>query len=347
MALYERELIVAESATASIPGSGGEARRQDAVASLVGDHGQLFVVADGHEDTGWGGRAAELVVETVLNFFRRWDGRGARKMLVEAVGMANSAMRRAAEKDAHLKDVAVSATLMHYHDNALRIVHVGKCRAYRQRNYVIDQLTADHTSQVGDFSRAAGPIRNPVIVLDRAIGLSPIVEVDVSDANFVQPGETYLICSDGLTAHLNDVEIGRYCLAGEPAKVCDALLGLAGEHSDEGSISLGMIKFSAQASQPQTSTDFDNPIGPSSMRLGTDIPVAGFSFGELSPLWKVRIILLGVLVAWFALLVVAWVGFDRNEASMLWPLLIGLAFSTAPLVMMFRWRRGRKGGRKL
>ncbi|MDP8223031.1 MAG: protein phosphatase 2C domain-containing protein [Candidatus Lernaella stagnicola] len=345
MGLYDREPIAVTSATASIPGAGGAGKSQDAVGSLITDRGYMFVVADGHDAGGLGGRAAKLAVETILDTFRHWDGRGARKMLVNAIGMANAALRNAQQRDARLEEIGVSTTLMHYHEGALRIAHVGKCRAYRQRNYVIDQLTEEHVSHMGDYP-GGHRSQQTVVVLDRGVGLQDMVEVDVSDALVAQPGETYLLCTDGLPTNVSDMEIGRYCLAGDPAKVCDALLNLAAEQGSKASVSIAMISFST--APPRTAApDEGNPIGPSSMRLGPDTPAAGFSFRDLSPWWKLRIFALGVLVVWFVLLVVAWVGFERDEVSMLWPLLLGLVFSTAPIIMMIRWRRGRKGRRRI
>jgi serine/threonine protein phosphatase PrpC len=344
MALYAREPILAESATAVIPGARGDLKRQDSAGRLVTAHGELMLVADGHDDTGMGGHAAALVNETVLDFYRAWDGKQARRMLVDALGMANAALRDAAKQDQRLRDIGVSTTVLHHHEGALRIAHVGKNRAYRQRNYVIDQLTEEHILQGGRQARAAGT--PTAVVLDRAVGLYPIVEVDVSDAHFVQPGETYLVCTDGLTMYLSDVEIGRYCLAGQPARVCDALLGLAGEQGGRESISIAMVKFGGAPPQTKSASQAAETVPLSSMSLSPRTPAAGFSFVELSPAWKVRLSALMILLVWFCLLVVAWAGFERDEMGMLTPLLLGVVFCTAPLLMMRQWRKKRRGGRR-
>jgi len=346
MALYEREPISIQTATASIPGAGGDRRHQDAVAALDTVHGRLLAVADGHEDQGLGGEAARLVVETMVEYYRRWDGKSPRKMLVDALGMANAAIRRAAQTDNRLADLGVSAALLHYHNRELRLAHVGNCRAYRQRNYVIDQLTADHLQHT---RATVGPAddRRQAAVLQRAVGLHPVLDVDVSDAHFVQAGETYLLCTDGLTAHLSDLEIGRYCLAGEPVKVCDALLHVAGEKGAAESMSVAMAKFVEAPTRQRTAAEFDSHVPPSSMKLNAGTPATSPTFGELSVWWKLRMVALGVLVAWFVGLLFVWWGFQQADLTMLTPLLLGLAFSTAPLMMMLRWRRKRGGRARL
>lgn len=346
MALYEREPVTVQTATASVPGAGGHQRHQDAVGSRDTTRGRVLVVADGHEDKGVGGQAAQLVVETILDYYGRWDGKGPRKMLVDSLGMANAALLHAARTDARLAEIGVSAVLLHYHDRELRIAHVGNCRAYRQRNYVIDQLTADHVQRT---RATVGPAddRRQAVVLERAVGLHPVIEVDVSDAHFVQAGETYLLCTDGLTSHLSDVEIGRYCLAGEPLKVCDALLTMAGEKGAADSMSVAMAKFHEPPSQQRTSADVDSHVHPSSMSLNAGTPATSLSFNELSGWWKLRMVTLGVLVAWFVGLLFVWWGFEQADLTMLTPLLLGLVFSTAPLVMMLRWRKKRGGRSRL
>jgi len=337
MTLYEREFLKVSVATASLPGSGGPEGNQDQVGHIRTKYGDLLVVADGHEPDGRGGRAARLVVETVFDYFRNWDGKGPRKMLVEAIGMANAAYQRALAQDGGLRGVAVSVTILHHHDGAVRIAHVGKCRAYRQRNYVIDQLTEDHVVEAEEKSAAGQTLAR--LKLDRAIGLYPIVEVDVSDAQVVQAGETFILCSDGLTLQVSDLEIGRYVLAGDPDKVCHALLSIAGEDIGLESNAIAMIKFTAQPGHAR-------PLPRTIQSFKTE--ESAFHWSKLSRWWKVRLIALGVLALWFFLLLLFWWHADRGTETSLGPAGRSLLLAGGPwaLTGLARLRRRRPGGRR-
>ena len=81
--------------------------------------------------------------------------------------------------------------------------HVGDSRAYRVRDGELEQLTDDH-SLVGELVRSgrlspeeaeSHPQRS---VITRALGTEPDVDVDTFTIE-AEPGDVYLICSDGLT----------------------------------------------------------------------------------------------------------------------------------------------------
>ena len=96
---------------------------------------------------------------------------------------------------------------------AVSIGHVGDSRAYRLRDGRLEQLTHDH-SLVGDLVRSGllspeeartHPQRS---VITRALGTDPDVDADTFTVE-PQPGDVYLLCSDGLTDMLEDSEIVR------------------------------------------------------------------------------------------------------------------------------------------
>ena len=95
--------------------------------------------------------------------------------------------------------------------NKIAVAHAGDSRCYRLRNGVLSSLTEDH-------SYVAELVRNKLIniedaknhpfshIISRSVG--PVEDVDVEINVFNRkPRDRYLLCSDGLTAHLNDIEI--------------------------------------------------------------------------------------------------------------------------------------------
>ena len=82
----------------------------------------------------------------------------------------------------------------------LAVLWAGDSRAYRWRGGSLDQLTRDH-------SAAAGGIGAPEsTAITRAVGAEATLSLDVV-WNDIQPGDRYLLCSDGLTRTVTDVQL--------------------------------------------------------------------------------------------------------------------------------------------
>ncbi len=93
----------------------------------------------------------------------------------------------------------------------LWLAHVGDSRCYRRRRGHLAQLTDDHSlveeqlraGQITPAQAAQSPMRN---LITRAVGSQPTVEVDI-EGHHPQPGDLYLLASDGLTRELSDDDI--------------------------------------------------------------------------------------------------------------------------------------------
>ena len=106
----------------------------------------------------------------------------------------------------------------------------GDSRAYLLRDGALRQLTRDHSETQDLVDRGVldpeeaklWPRRN---VLTRALGASDAAELDiVSDR--LAAGDALLLCSDGLTGHLDDAEIAAALAEDDPQAVCDRLIAL-------------------------------------------------------------------------------------------------------------------------
>jgi serine/threonine protein phosphatase PrpC len=98
-----------------------------------------------------------------------------------------------------------------FYPGGLAIAHAGDSRCYRLRNGIMEQLTADH-SYVADLVRnkliSIEEARNHPFahIISRSIG--PIEDVDLEIKTYERrERDRYLFCSDGLTVHLEDIEI--------------------------------------------------------------------------------------------------------------------------------------------
>jgi PPM family protein phosphatase len=96
-------------------------------------------------------------------------------------------------------------------DERMSVAHVGDSRIYRLRGGQLEQLTRDHSfvaEEVRNGKMTAEEAASSAMqnVLIRALGIEPMVEVDVSE-ELLMEGDTVLLCSDGLTRELSDAQI--------------------------------------------------------------------------------------------------------------------------------------------
>jgi protein phosphatase len=93
------------------------------------------------------------------------------------------------------------------------VAHIGDSRIYRVRDGRIEQLTFDH-SLLWEL-RAAGQLANdadlaqaiPKNVITRSLGPNASVQADIEGPIPVHVGDTFLLCSDGLTGRIEDDEL--------------------------------------------------------------------------------------------------------------------------------------------
>jgi serine/threonine protein phosphatase PrpC len=181
---------------------------EDAYAILEDHH--LFVIADGMGRHAAGEVASRLCVEAITEAFQTSNfgpprqpplpRRAAR--LRGATLQANDRILAAANENEAYAGMGTTVVSAYFSPNNQRvyIAHVGDSRCYRLRKGTLTQLTTDHT--LG----AAGIVGKTAGFLSRAIGVEPDVEVDMTIES-PMPGDTYLLCSDGLSRMVPAPEI--------------------------------------------------------------------------------------------------------------------------------------------
>jgi serine/threonine protein phosphatase PrpC len=183
---------------------------EDAYAVLEDHH--LFVIADGMGRHAAGEVASKLAVEAIQESFTKGDFGSDREpplpkraaRLRGAILAANARVfADAASHDDHAgMGTTVVAAYFSPNNQRVNIAHVGDSRCYRLRAGKLTQLTRDHT--LGE----AGIQGKSAAVLSRAVGVEEDLEVDVTGETPL-PGDIYLLCSDGLSRHVNAEEIEK------------------------------------------------------------------------------------------------------------------------------------------
>jgi len=235
---------------------GDRAEQQDRVAVLTSPRhpqGLLAVVSDGMGGRTGGRMAADQVISTVMNLFRdlsEQDAGGLRGLLQTMADEAHTVIRLSAlssEKEPHATFVA----LIVRRDYAIW-AHAGDSRLYHFRSGRLLQRTADQT--YASYLRAAGR-EQQALEADRkykhmlvsSLGLARPPDLVIGDASDLQPGDAFLLCSDGLWAHFSDLEFGATLAALSPREASSELVRRARERARGrgDNLSLAIVKLDA------------------------------------------------------------------------------------------------------
>jgi PPM family protein phosphatase len=208
----------------------------------------LFMVADGMGGHRGGETASAMAVQIVPEEVRkRLEAPGAdpRQVLVQAIQAANRGIYERAYHEPQLQGMGTTATILLFRGNLLTIGHVGDSRCYFVRPDAIWQATRDH-SLVQEKLRAGLITREEVKtdrmknVITRSVGFEPEVNVEIYELS-VRKGDTFLVCSDGLSGMLEDQEIlsimqEHWFGYRDPRDAVRGLIQAANEHGGEDNV---------------------------------------------------------------------------------------------------------------
>lgn len=179
----------------------------------------LFIVADGMGGHRGGETASQLAVETIVNVVEaKLKGRRAsdavlepREILTEAIVSANQRIHHAAAQDTQLQGMGTTTTALLFSPGKLTIGHVGDSRCYKLKPGAIWQLTRDHSLvqeklRAGLISREQLKTDRLKNVITRSVGFESHLSVETYEIE-TQPGDTFMICSDGLSSLVDDPQI--------------------------------------------------------------------------------------------------------------------------------------------
>ena len=170
----------------------------------------LFAVADGMGGAQ-AGEVASRLAAAAFREFHEADELEPEERVAAIIQEANQRIYDRARSDAQVSGMGTTITAALLTDAGVAIGHVGDSRAYRLRQRALEQLTEDH-SLVADLVRSGRlkpeeadthPQRS---VITRALGTDPAVDVDTFSVP-AEPGDVFLLCSDGLTTMVGDEEI--------------------------------------------------------------------------------------------------------------------------------------------
>jgi PPM family protein phosphatase len=170
------------------------------------EHG-VYVVCDGMGGAAAGEIASALAVDEIMKL----AGRSAPASPAEAekaIRAANHAIYSRSQRNQKLSGMGTTMVMLLTDERRAWVLNIGDSRGYRLRNRRLEQITVDHSHveeqiRLGRMTPAEAersPFRN---VITRALGTQISVTPDVFELE-AEPGDLFLLCSDGLTRELSD-----------------------------------------------------------------------------------------------------------------------------------------------
>lgn len=212
----------------------------------------LYAVADGVGGAAAGDVASQMAMEILGEAFINLQENGdAEQRMQSAIEQANSAIYQTSNELAQLSTMATTVVAVHINGNVATIGHVGDSRLYRlDENGNLFRETQDH-SVVEEEVRAGRmtpeqalthPSRN---VISRALGAEQTVEIDMKTIMF-EPNTKFLVCSDGVTRHIPDVEL-RSLLSSEKDSflICQKIKELCYDRGAEDNLTAVIVSIEA------------------------------------------------------------------------------------------------------
>lgn len=224
-------------------------KNEDAGGFFVGPrpYTYLMVVADGVGGGPGGEIASRAAVESAAEAFAASPDASQEATLRRIIQAANQRVHSQATTDPLLSGMATTCTAALIDGLKVWIGHVGDCRAYVLRGEQLTQLTTDH-SAAAHYERLGVPLpadRSALAnVLTRSVGTHAEVEVDVVPAVPLAPGDTLILCSDGLTKMVADGEIQKLVSAHRPDGACKRLVELARERGAPDNVTIEIARLS-------------------------------------------------------------------------------------------------------
>ncbi len=181
----------------------------------------LSILADGMGGYNAGEIASGMATTFIKSELGRWlgeagkaaNGKEIRRAMEICVDNANRSIFNAANSNPQYGGMGTTLVVAVFQEARLLVGHIGDSRAYRLRNGELTQLTRDHSllqeqMDAGLITAVQAATSMNKNLVTRALGVEDAVLLDVNEHR-VDPGDLYLLCSDGLSDMVDDAGIAR------------------------------------------------------------------------------------------------------------------------------------------
>ncbi|HUY35296.1 MAG TPA: PP2C family serine/threonine-protein phosphatase [Pirellulales bacterium] len=212
---------------------------QDSLAVLLanspdawGRRGHLFMVADGMGAHAAGELASKMAADTVPHTYNKLLEEPPAVAIRKAVEDANDKIHSRGQANLDFRGMGTTASVLLLLPDGAIVAHVGDSRVYRLRGNLIEQLSFDHSlvwemMTSGKLREDEIPSYIPKNIITRSLGPAAQVQVDLEGPFPLAEGDTFLLCSDGLSGQVSDEEIGVILGTFPPREAVQVLVDLA------------------------------------------------------------------------------------------------------------------------
>ncbi|MDE3148210.1 MAG: Stp1/IreP family PP2C-type Ser/Thr phosphatase [Acidobacteriota bacterium] len=208
----------------------------------------VYVVCDGMGGAAAGEIASSVAVDEMLRLLSARDVEVALPTAGEqAVRAANEAILSRSRRNTRLRGMGTTLVALLAEERRVYVVNVGDSRCYRLRASALQQVTLDHSlveeqvrqGRMTVSEALRSPLRN---VITRALGTQSRVTPDVFELE-AEPGDLFLLCTDGLTRELSDPLIeSLLCLDLPLSDLCGRLVSAANKAGGHDNITCLLVR---------------------------------------------------------------------------------------------------------
>jgi len=220
----------------------------------------LFVLCDGLGGYNAGEIASTMAVSSLLSTladdYEQASAAGlpfdVRTVLTARLAEMGNRIAGAAANSTAFEGMATTIVAAWVLGDRLWIAHAGDSRLYRFREGVLEGLTRDHSfsqelldaGMVTEEEARVLPAKN---LVTRALGAGPDVEPEVNEYP-LRVGDVLMLCSDGLTEMIDDVQIAGAIFASVPnvQRAAQRLIDLANAAGGRDNISVIVIRLAGR-----------------------------------------------------------------------------------------------------
>ena len=213
------------------------ANNQDNLAVLLAGsqkefqrRGHLFLVADGMGAHAAGELASKIAADEIPLSYTKHPDKNPAQALRSAIEQANEKIHQRGQQSEDFQGMGTTVSALVLLPQGALVAHVGDSRVYRLRGHLLEQLTFDHSlpwELYRDQPKNEIPAGIPKNVILRSLGPRPTVEVDLEGFYPLEEGDTFLVCTDGLSGQVSDPEIGTILQWLPPKDALQVLIDLA------------------------------------------------------------------------------------------------------------------------
>ena len=211
--------------------------------------GVLVGVADGMGGHNAGEVASQVAVETLNSYYQvKLPELSPEERLAETVRRANDRILELSNQNMDLQGLGTTLTALLLKGKEAYVGHVGDCRIYLWRRGELLQITNDHSLvqeavREGILTPEQARVHPQRNIITRALGTQDQLDVDTMKLD-IQPGDIFLLSSDGLHGLMEDTEIEEIIRLGNGSveQITEELIHTALEEGGTDNVTVVLVK---------------------------------------------------------------------------------------------------------